>query len=95
MCLNMLEKSSVIFDNYALVDYFDIARFSDGFCMQDSMNNIVERWGSLEILAAVLEAAKSTERLYDLSMKDINAFGDALKRQGYKIVRVEHERNGI
>jgi hypothetical protein len=57
--------------------------------MQSSIDNINERWGNLEVLAAVLEAAKSTDRLYELSMKDINAFGDALKRQGYKIVKVD------
>lgn len=53
------------------------------------VERICEKWGSVEAFAAVIEAFKATDNLYELSMRDLNAFGDALKAQGFMVIPVE------
>lgn len=82
----------LISDNYALMDWFDYSRLSDGFMMQESIDRIEARWGSVGAFAAVLEAFKATENLNNVTARDINAFGDALREKGFQIVPIQ---NGI
>ena len=53
------------------------------------VEQICKKWGSVEAFAAVVEAFKATDNLYELTMRDLNAFGDALKAQGFMVVPLE------
>ena len=54
-----------------------------------TIGQICKKWGSVEAFAAVIEAFKATDNLYELTMRDLNAFGDALKAQGFMVVPLE------
>lgn len=53
------------------------------------VEQICKKWGSVEAFAAVVEAFKATDNLSELTMRDLNAFGDALKAQGFMVIPVE------
>ena len=53
------------------------------------VEQICKKWGSVEAFAAVVEAFKATDNLSELTMRDLNAFGDALKAQGFMVVQAD------
>lgn len=59
--------------------------------IDETIREIKQRWGSVEAFGACIQAFKATDNLFELTFRDINAFGDALRKQGFKIVRVEPE----
>lgn len=57
---------------------------------EEQNREIKERWGSWEVYQAVSDAIKKCDSLYNkITSREINAFVDNLKEQGFAIVKID------